>query len=59
MSRHIFGMPVLLSMTPLHFLGHNDQKELKHDSVHVMTLALMLASHDAISIVKGTITFLT
>ena len=28
--RHI-DMPVMLSMAPLHLLGHSDQNELKHD----------------------------
>ena len=28
MSRHIFVMPMLFSMTPLHLLGHNDQDDV-------------------------------
>ena len=40
-------------MTPLYLLGQDDWDEVQHDfSDHVM--ALMLASHDAISIVKET-----
>ena len=35
MSRHIIGMPMLLSVVPLHLLGHNDQNEMKHDSLYI------------------------
>ena len=31
MSRHTFVIPVVLSMAPLHPLGHNDQNEVKHE----------------------------
>ena len=34
---------MLMSMTPLHLLGHNDQNEVKHDSVQVTLLAPVLA----------------
>ena len=47
MSRHIFGAPMLLSLATSHLLGHNDQNEVKHDSVHVMLLAPLLVSHVA------------
>ena len=53
-------MLMVLSMVPLHLLGQDDRNEVQHDlSGNVMPLALMFASHDAISIVKGTTTFLT
>ena len=35
MSRHISGLSMLLSMAPLHLLGHNDQNEVKHDSLYI------------------------
>ena len=38
-------MSMLLSMAPLHLLGHNNQNEVKHDLAHVMPLAPVLASH--------------
>ena len=53
MSRHIFGMSILLSMATLHLLGHSDQSKVKHDSVYVMPLAPVLASHGANDIWKG------
>ena len=31
MSRHIFVIPIVLSMAPLHSLSHNDQNKVKHD----------------------------
>ena len=50
---------MLLSMAPLHLLGHNDQNEVKCDSVHVMPLASVLTSHGASSIENDIILFLT
>ena len=53
-------MLMAMSVTPLHLLGQDDWNEVEHDfSGHVMSLPLMLSSHAAISIVKGTIVFLT
>ena len=53
-------MPMELSMAPLYFLGQDDWHQVQHYlSGHVMPFALMLASHDVISIVKRTTTFLT
>ena len=47
-------------MASLHSLGQDDRNEVQHDlSCHVMPLALILASHVSISIVKETATFLT
>ena len=46
MSRHIFGMPMLLPMAPLHLLSHNDQNEVKPDFlIHGMSLVLALLSY--------------
>ena len=60
MSGHIFGMPILLPIALLHLLGHSDQNEVKNVFYgHIIQLPLMLALHDAVSIVQGTITFLT
>ena len=58
MLRHSFGMPMLLSMAPFELIDHNDKNEGQHEFFgHVMPLALILASYDAISIVKGTTAF--
>ena len=51
-------MLLALSIAPVHSLCPADQSEVQHDiSGHVMSLALVLASHDAISILNVTITF--
>ena len=53
-------MLLTLSMVPLHFVGQDDWKGVQVDfSGDFMPFTLMLASHDAISIFKGTTTFLT
>ena len=53
-------MLMALPNAPLQLLGQDDRNEVQHEiSGHVIPLALMLASHDAISTVKGTTTFLT
>ena len=47
------------SMAALHFLGQDDENEVKHDiSGHVIPLAPVSVSHNATSIVNGTIAFL-
>ena len=38
---------MLLSMAPLHLLGHIDQNEVKHDSLHLIPFAPVLVSHGA------------
>ena len=49
----------LMSMASLHSLGQDDKNEVQHHfSCHGMPLALVLASHDAVSILSVTITFL-
>ena len=46
-------------MASLHSTGQDDRNEVQHDfSGHVMPLALELASHNAVSILNVTITFL-
>ena len=53
-------MLVIFSITPLHWLGQGGWNEVQHNFFgHVMPFALMLASHDGISIVKETTTFFT
>ena len=48
-------MLMALSIVQLHLVGHNDWNEVQHDfSSYDMPLALMLASHNSIRIVKGT-----
>ena len=42
---------MLLPMAPLHLSGNNAQNEVKHDFVHVMPLALVLAPHGANDII--------
>ena len=43
MSRHIFVIPMVFSMSPLHTLGNSDQNEVKHDVfIHVMPLVTAL-----------------
>ena len=38
---------MLLSMTPLHLLGHNDQNKVKHDSAwSCYAIGTSLLSHD-------------
>ena len=47
MSRHNFVMLMVLSMTPLHSLGHNNHSEVKHHFFsHVMPLVPALLSCD-------------
>ena len=37
MCGHMFVIPMVLIMTQLHSLGHNDQNEVKYDFlIHVM-----------------------
>ena len=66
-KRHV--MLVALVMAPLHLIGQYDWNEAQHDfSAHTMVLGLMLVSydagitlsvsHDAYSIINGTIIFL-
>ena len=48
-----------MPMASLHTFGQDDRNEVQHDfSGHVMPLALVLASHDAVSIPNVAITFL-
>ena len=57
MSRHIFGMPMLLPMAPLHLLSHNDQNEVKPYFLnHGMPLVLALLSYNCI--ISSTILFI-
>ena len=58
MSRHVFRVPMLLSMSPLHLLGNNDQNEVKYDSVYVIPLEPELASLHANGIRNDIISFL-
>ena len=47
-SRHIFVMPMALSIAPLHSLNHNDQNNMKHGVFsYVMQLVPALLSCDA------------
>ena len=58
MSRHILGMAMVLSMAPLHSLGHNDQNDVKHYFFsHVMPLVPALLSCGAKCITSGIILF--
>ena len=44
------------SISPLHFIGQDDRNEVQQDiSCYVMLLALVLASHDTVSILYVTI----
>ena len=45
-------------MTSLHFLGQDDRHNVQHDFIVIHSLALGLASHDAVSILNVTVTFL-
>ena len=48
----------LIPMASIHYSGQDDRYEAQHDfSCHVMPLALLLASNNAISILNVTITF--
>ena len=52
-------MLMALSIAPLHSFCPDNQSEVLHDfSCHGIPLALMSASHDVVSILKVTITFL-
>ena len=54
-----YVMLMALSIAPLHVIAQDDWNEMQHDfSGYIMLFALMLASHDDISIVKGTMKFL-
>ena len=69
MSRHIFGMPIMLSMTPLHSLSYSDKNKMKHDFLsyviplvpsllsygQVLMFAAVSASHDTNGTVTGII----
>ena len=47
-------MPMVLSMAPLHSLGHNDQNEVKHDFFnHVVPIEPTLLSCGANCIING------
>ena len=49
---------MVLSMAPLHLLGHNDQNEVKHDFFsHMMPWVPALLPGDANCIINGTIFF--
>ena len=53
---HSFVMPMMLSMAPLHSLGHSHQNEVKHDFFSpVIPLAEALLLGDANCIINGTI----
>ena len=38
LSKHNFGMPMVLSMEPLDLLGHNAQSEMQHDFFSLVML---------------------
>ena len=50
-------MPMVLSMEPLHSLGHNDQMTWNMTFSHVMPLVPIVLSCDANCIINGTILF--
>ena len=55
LSRHFLVILIVLSITPFHPLGHNDQNEVKHDFFsHVMPLFSALLSYDENRIINGT-----
>ena len=48
----------VIPLESLPFLGQYDRNVVQHDfSCHVMPLAVVLVSHDAVSILNDTITF--
>ena len=59
MSRHIFVMPMVFSMAPLHSLGPNDQNEVKHDFFrYLVPLVPALLACDTNWIIKDIISFI-
>ena len=46
MSGHIFVMPMNLSVTLLHPLGHNDKSDVKHDFFTHLTLGTGISITD-------------
>ena len=56
MFTHIFVIPMVLSMAPLHLLGHSDESEVKHPLFsHLVQLLSALPSCDENCTIKGTI----
>ena len=56
MSKHIFVIPMVLSMTTLYSLGQNAKNEVKQDfASYVMPLVLAMLSCDANYIKNGII----
>ena len=53
LARHIFGIPTVLTIAPLHSVGYNDQNEVKHE----VPLVPALLSCDVNNIISVTLIF--
>ena len=53
----LHGLTVL-SMTPLHFLGQHNSNEVQDGIMVIYAIAVASVSHDANSVINGTIPFL-